>query len=370
MRDAEGADAKPLRSAAFQRNVMRIDTPLLVIAVLACGTIVRGQQVDPAPLDAPSKINADRLRWVQYKMMAGRVVASSSYPGTNMTFGPALVDGRRRERFEIHINQTQIDLQFELVSPEERLSIALIDGKTFTIRRTRSEPNYTFEFEQTNGQPLSVTITQGSAQRTLRGDSFWHLYLAEPDLIRRHLVPLLEILHPSWHLSSMGSAIEEALVERAQNPRPPDAERWLRWVDDLASPKFADRAGAERALQSAGQVILPFLQNLDRSRLDAEQASRVRAITESLAVGYEDSADRVATWLAGDEQIWLSLLTRGERVRRAAARQLGLLVGEPIDYDPAADEAARKLQVDRLRARLQKPAAREPAAEAPATKDD
>lgn len=338
---------------------MRIQTIILAVALGTCGGIVLGQQAELAPPSAPSKINADRLRWVQYQMVAGRVVASSSYPGTNMTFGPALVDGKRRERFEIHINQTQIDLQFELVSPEERLSIALADGRTFTIRRARPESKYTFEFEQTAGEPLTVTIAEGTAQRLLRGDSFWHLYLAEPELMRRHLIPLLEILHPSWHLSSMGSAIEEALVERAQNPRVPDTQRWSRWVEDLASPRFSDRSAAQRALQNAGQVILPFLQNLDRSRLDAEQASRVRSLVETLAVGYEDSADRVATWLAGDEQVWLSLLARRETVRQAAAGQLSLLAGEPIDFDPAADTATRNTQIERLRVRFQKSTARE-----------
>jgi hypothetical protein len=98
--------------------------------------------------------------------------------------------------------------------------------------------------------------------------------------------------------------------------------------------------------------------------LDAEQASRVRALVDSLAVSYEDSIDRIATWLAGDEQIWLSLMSRSELPRRRlAAKQLSVLVGAPVEFDPAADEAQRKTQIERLRARLHPVTAAEQAAE-------
>lgn len=329
---------------------------LVVAAVFALiATAVLAQEHDPVPVLAPSKINADRLRWMQYKMVAGRVAASSSYPGTNMTFGPAEVEGRRRERLEIRITPAQIHLRYELTSASERLAISLADGQVFSIRRDSSEPKYSLLFEQSPGQSLRLSLAQADSEAVLLGDSFWHLYLAEPELVRRHLIPLLEILHPSWQLASMGSAIEEALVERAQNHRPNASQLWGKWVDELASPSFSDRASAERALTSAGQAVLPFLQHLDRSRLDAEQASRVRALVDSLSVDYEDSADRIATWLAGDEAVWLSLLTRGEPLRRrVAAAQLSLVVGTPIDFDPQADEATRKTQIERLRARLRK----------------
>ena len=58
-------------------------------------TVIAGSALGQAtvPIGGPSKVNADRLRWMQYKMVAGRIAVSSSYPGTNMTFGPAHVDG-------------------------------------------------------------------------------------------------------------------------------------------------------------------------------------------------------------------------------------------------------------------------------------
>jgi hypothetical protein len=233
-----------------------------------------------------------------------------------------------------------------------RLSIVLDQNGDFSLHRTRDEPRFEVRFSQPAGRPLSLTVAGPDGQRIVRGDSFWHLYLAEPDWVGRHLTADLELLRPSWQLAATGWAIEEALVQRAQHPRPLDTKRWAGLVDRLASPEFAERQSAERELRRIGQVILPFLDALDRQNLDAEQASRIDALVDALSVNYEDNADRIATWLAADQQVWLSLLTRREAVkRRVAARQLKALVGHPIEFDPAAAPAIRKAQIERLKAR-------------------
>ena len=118
-------------------------------------------------------------------------------------------------------------------------------------------------------------------------------------------------------------------------------------------PVSTRRENAERELSKAGQAVVPYLQSLDRKQLDAEQAARVRTLIETLSVGYEDRADRIATWLSGDEQVWFSLLARPVEVkRRVAARQLASMLGTPIDFDPAAEATVRQQQWERLRARL------------------
>ncbi len=325
-----------------------------MLFVLAWTAAVHGQGAGVAPIN-PSKTNAARLRWMQYNMVAGRIVVSSAYQGTNMTFGPAQVD-RRSERLQIHINADQINFRYELSNADEQFTMSLVDGDQLSIRRTRSEPKYALHFEQNAEAPMSLVLETGDTKHTLQGDSFWHVYLAEPELVRRHLIPLLEVLHPSWQLSSMGAAVEDSLIQRAQNPRQFIGQRWARLVDDLASPQFATRQNAQRKLYDAGPVIVPYLQNLDRNHLDAEQTSRIRALVESLSVDNEDTTDRIATWLAGDVQVWLSLLSRGELFkRRAAQQQLDQLLGSPIEFDPAAEETLRKAQIERLPARLQKP---------------
>jgi hypothetical protein len=318
---------------------------------LACTATALAQA--PRPNFAPTKDNAARLRWLDYKMMAGRIVATSSYPpGMNISFGPT-VSGPLRERLQILILEDRASVQYELEGGGQQLSIALAQDGKFSIDRTRDEPKFAMHFLQPPDGRLSLSVCEGDVERRLEADSFWHLYVAEPGLVRRHLIPDLELLRPGWQLAATGWAIEEALLLKAQKPRPLDIDRWARLVDDLASPKFSTRQKAQRELLEIGQVILPYLQGLDAVRLDAEQLSRVRTLIDTLSVGYEDTTDRIATWLVADQQNWLSLLNRDDEMkRRVAARQLERITGRSIQFDPSADPATRRGQIEKLRARL------------------
>ncbi|MEX0677290.1 MAG: hypothetical protein WD063_09455 [Pirellulales bacterium] len=302
----------------------------------------------------PTPKNAERLRWLNYKMVAGRLVAASTYPaGMNISFGPKVIGGRLHEHLQILILEDRASVRYELEGDGQELSIVLAEDGEFSIRRTRDEPKFAMLFSQPPGEPLSLSVIDRGVQRRLEGDSFWHLYIAEPEAVRRHLIPYLELLRPSWQLAATARAIEEALVERAQKPRPLDTDRWARLVDELASPKFSKRQSAQRELFAMGQIILPFLEGLDPGELDREQAARISALVAELSVDYEDTTDRIATWLVGDRQNWLSLLGRGEEVkRRVAAKQLEVITGRPIAFDPSADETTRQAQLEKLRARF------------------
>jgi hypothetical protein len=287
-------------------------------------------------------------------MVSGRVVATSAHVGTNMTTTSTSPESRRRESLAIDISSALPNLHIELTTASEQFKLALTGANRLSIYRERSADDYWLDFEQNPGQPLLLIVAQQGTQRTWRAESFWHLWIAEPEIVGRHLIPVLELLHPSWQLASTGAEIEDALVRRAQHQRL-DRQRWARLVDSLGNSKFAEREDAERELYKAGQVVVPYLQNLDRNGLDAEQSHRIREIVNSLSVGYKDSVDRIATWLSGDERVWLSLLARGELAkRRIAVAQLAELVDGPIEFDPAASDAVRQSQLERLQLRLQK----------------
>jgi hypothetical protein len=185
----------------------------------------------------------------------------------------------------------------------------------------------------------------------------------DPSLVGGHLVPLLEILHPSWQLAAIGASLERMLTEPDKALDAPLGERWLAMIDALASAKFSERTNAQRALRAAGHGIMPFLKSLDRQRLDAEQAARVRELIDSLSGGYEDSAERVAPWLAGDAQGWLCLLGRAEPpVRRLAADRLSAMTHGAIAFEPDADEPTRTSQLERVREQFEKVAVKANAA--------
>ncbi len=281
-------------------------------------------------------------------------MANSSYPaGMNISFGPSVIDGRFREHLQLLILKDQASINYELSGDGEELAIELSETGAFAIRRTRANPAFALEYLQPPDHPVTLFVTADDEERAIAGDSFWHVYLAEPDLVRNELVPYLELLRPSWQLAATGAAIEDALIQQAQHPHAIDTERWQALVAQLGSDRFADRESSERELYRVGQLILPYLEDLDPKSLDAEQAARVGKLIKKLSVDYEDATDRIANWLAGDRQVWLSLLDRDEPVkRRVAAQQLALLVGRPIEFDPEADAATRRDQFAKLRQRF------------------
>ncbi len=101
--------------------------------------------------------------------------------------------------------------------------------------------------------------------------------------------------------------------------------------------------------------MLSYLQQLDFSRLDAEQQFRLRRIIETLTERLgNDSPEQVATWLAGDPSVWLILLTRPDVAKRQqAAQKLSAMLGQLIAVDPQADPATQKTQIEQLRLRIE-----------------
>jgi hypothetical protein len=122
-------------------------------------------------------------------------------------------------------------------------------------------------------------------------------------------------------------------------------------VEQLADIQFGARQEADRQLREIGTGALPYLRSLDFSALDAEQQFRVRRIVATFAdAAQEDVPVQVARRLLSDPQVWLSLLTRDDAQQRAAAcDHLSQLLGEPIEFDPAADAAVRERQLAALR---------------------
>lgn len=346
------------KSAPLEHAKPRTCKPGFQLAtLLAAGLLffpaiaLHAQQLDRIQ---PSRINAARLRWFQYKLVAGRILATSAYPeGMNISFGPSTTDPKRREHLQLLILEDRASIRYELASDGEELSIQLAETGEFSIRRTRREPPLTLSFIQPPDKPMSLVMQQDGQSQEFVGSSFWHLYLAAPELVGQELVPYLETLRPAWQLVATGEHLQRNLIQRAKQPPAHRSEQWRSLVDGLGSTHFAEREAAQRDLAASGQVVLPFLEDLDPAQLDAEQVARVEKLITNLRVNYEDTADRVANWLIGDVSIWLSIAERPELAKREVARQqLQSLTGEAIDFDPAAEEEMRIPQVAALRHRL------------------
>ncbi len=337
-----------------------------VLALVALLTpIAMAQDFDDDDQDAvlaPSLLS--KLQIVHYGIISGRIVAVSSHIGTSMTHSrPADQATGRRERVSIDVQTTGLpSVHYEMSSPREELMIEVVEADQLTIRRTAKDKKLnSLEFQQPRRGDLVLSIGEGSQRTVMQAVSLWHLALAEPEVCRVELFPLLELLRPSWHLASLTGAIEESLSRWAVAHRVADRRVWQTWVESLGSPHFSERQAAERHLLDAGPAVLPFLEHFGRDLLDAEQRNRVRDLVALLDDDQEDTVDRVVTWLAADPEVWLSLLSRPDEARRRlAAQQLSQLLGSPVDFDAGAGAPIRADQLARLRVRLRAASATAP----------
>ncbi|HEV2970122.1 MAG TPA: hypothetical protein VGY55_09035 [Pirellulales bacterium] len=265
----------------------------------------------------------------------------------------------RREKLQLSTNADQdATIQYELAAGGEQLTVEVLEGQQFTIALRPTPDAKTgpaIEFCQPKDGMLTLSVSDRGLIRQLKGPSLWHLLLAEPELCRRHLLPLLAMFRPDWRLAETAQSIEAQMLRTAAEYRPENLQSWGALVADLASDHFADRQRAERELRAAAPTVIPYLRSLDHRRLDFEQWSRVQQLVNPADTDDEDRSDAVANELMSDHRAWLILLDRADLgSRQAAAGQLSFLFGESIQFDPTAAENVRRRQLESLQRRVER----------------
>jgi hypothetical protein len=307
----------------------------------------------PSPLPNLSK----SLHSVRFYVGGGRIQAVASEAGveqeTSTDQGMS-----RREKLVLNTNDAlDASIQYELSGGDEHLAVDVVDGQQFTVARrpAKDSKGPSIEFRQPQTGPLTLTVNDRDTVREVNAESLWHLIIAEPELSRRYLLPLLEMFRPDWRLLETAQAVEAQMLRTAAEYHPENLRAWDRLVAELGSDRFAERQHAENELRTAGSVVIPYLASLERRRLDFEQWSRVRQIVESADGDDEDRAEGIANRLMPDRRVWLMLLDRSsESGRRVAAGQLSFLLGSPIAFDPAGTDEVRRGQLLKLRQRVER----------------
>lgn len=284
-------------------------------------------------------------------IVSGRIVISSV---RGRTVPLQLDSGDVKEQLLLPLFLRGGVVKYERSTPNEQISMEFFGGARAHLTRTPkgSSEAAPVEFTQSVEGMMSLAVGRNDQRRVYTGASLWHLLLAERDVCRQHLLPLLALVNDDWDLPTVSEQIEQTLIEEAGSQAPPDRRHWVALVEQLGSERFTQREAADRELRALGPLVASYLQSLDVEALDAEQRFRVRRIVLALTDARQpDTPDQVALWLAGDPQVWLALLDRdSEAARQVAARQLAHLLGRPIAFDPAADPQTREAQLKRLQA--------------------
>ena len=333
------------------------------IATLAVWGVVSLDAGDAAAQPAPMNPGlTPLLRYFELSVVSGRIAATSPHRDRKLESQSAGKD--RRERLSATLSADATTISYEQTTSDWQLSFEVIDGKEVAIRR-QSKDNDALAplvFHQPASGPISLRIGEGAKEQVYEAGNLWRLLVAEPEICRQQLIPLVELLKPDWNLGQTALAAEQSLFDSVRFMESGNLESWQALVEQLGDPKFSRRQAADRELRAQGRGAALFLMSIDWRLLDAEQQSRIRAMFDDLpgagskapvGGGHADAPDRIALWLVRDPRVWLKLLQRDdEDQRRLAVAQLQRLSSARIAFDPAAAPDVREAQLHSLREEL------------------
>ncbi len=309
----------------------------------------------PVVAQAPHRLHsvlAQQLGFLDFRVSMGRLRVTTDDPTRNFTTSSRQND--RQEKLSVEFQADIVSLTYSLTTPTTASSVRAVDSHEFIVRidpvsDSKVEP---LLFIQPADGLLQLTVGGGEQQREVRAPSIWQLYLAEHEVCQQRLFPLLELMRPNWQLIATAKEIEQKLRGWSQQLGAVDPNSIERLIDDLGSTSFVTRRAAERSLVELGPTIVPQLRRTGREHLDNEQRRRIRQILDELGNLEEaDSSRGAPVWLSCDPRTWAALLHRDDlATRELALAQLQTLLHRKVSFDPQADAAARRAQLQKLEA--------------------
>ena len=226
---------------------------LVGLSLLACSAApARGQLFEEDEVESVTKVS-ELLRQVQFRVVGGRVVADCARQGLSLTTETRDLAGGRWERLTLDMSNDAPGLRYERKTAQDEVVIELSDGDHLIIRRVSKASSSSFEFEQPPTGNSTLSIEADGRQRLVQAATLWHLLLIEPEVGQKQIVPLLEMLRPSWQLAAKASTIETALLRWAESQRQVDRVRLARLVQGLGDSHYFNRRAATRELSAIGE---------------------------------------------------------------------------------------------------------------------
>jgi hypothetical protein len=254
-------------------------------------------------------------RWVRFEIVLGRIVAIPLCGGRHRT-ARSDPDSEPAETLNYNGDRDAPCFVYELRDAQQTLTVRCVGQAELHILR-ESESGERLLFMQSPRGAVSLSLGPEDNAQVLTAQSVWHLFLKEREACEQHVLPLLVILRPDWSLQKTGDDIEAHLCRRAAAALP--RKRMAHLIAQLASPRFPQRQAADREIRSLGIGALPYLERVDRTRLNSEQRVRILRICDDLRTNTPDSPERVAAWLANDVRVWRDWREATEPSRRQAA---------------------------------------------------
>ncbi len=286
--------------------------------------------------EAPLLQDAIRADWVAFHVAWGRIEAVMPREGS---VGHESGDRVGKETIGIVADPVGGTLEYFVSGAQGELRLWV--GRNgdidlfWTPADRASDPEVRFVQSVARDEPLILSVDAGAAPRDYSAPTLWHLWIAHPDVARRHLAPLLAVVMPRRHVEGRIAAIEAALLQDAARRNVPRHADWLACLQGLADDRAIRREAADAALRAEGAAVLWFMEHV-QPELEVEQQFRLHRIRRELAGSRpDDTPASTARWLAGDPRIWSVLAERPDpHVQSLAQDALKQLTADEAPAQP------------------------------------
>jgi hypothetical protein len=189
-----------------------------------------------------------------------------------------------------------------------------------------------FELVQPADGWTTITVTKDKEAKVVTAPTLWHLYLAEPELCREHITPLLEDLNVFMPYAKLGDGILPAVIKQGASPDQLAFMDKVSLLNDLGSDNYDLRKHAYAKLFDMGPTALAFIRDT-KYELDKEQGLRLLKLREEIGAASLDYDERLTAWLVEDPWVWGHIYLTDESARSLATLRIKDLTGEDVLKD-------------------------------------
>jgi len=232
----------------------------------------------------------------------------------------------------------QLQLVRDSLTPEQTVTTTLI--------QTMDPFGVTLRIEDMPESNAGQPTTRPAIKLKFEADSFAALRRAHPTEVDRYLRPLFSDLHLDAHIFAADPRIAWQVLGDTWQAPPSIAGTVKPLLEQLNDDVYARRADADKQLRDLGADAALYLLSADRSSWSAEQKARVDAITSR----YRQLTAEQVKFMRSDVDFLLDCMNSSEAaLRQAGLDRLQKVLGRNVDFDLAADAAARSQAINKLR---------------------
>ena len=326
--------------------MLRVQTWFLLLGLLVFPAFLAAEEPLPS---APSALV--RSGWVRTEVVLGRLCLLNTRVGHGRI--ASAKDGSDvQENLAIQADGQQIHLTYDAETPDERISLLVVNERDITFRRQRTRETRVVEvhFRQPAAGKISLRVLEDGKRTDFTAENLWQLMLTEDKTCQLGLEEMLLVVKPQFSLPETIATIETQMLFL---PTSDHRQHWDQLIAELADDQFEVRMAADRALREAGKLALGYLLKVNQTQFDSEQRQRIKRIVNDTALDTSDAPEIAAALIRDDLRAWLRLLESNDVAKRERAMaEVHMLSGKRISFNPQGPETARHEAVAALRKSL------------------